>query len=102
SHTLPTGCPASPTRRSSDLAFPRARFRSTPLGTPCAALTIRDRGSRQRSHPVARYSVSFVLDCHCSCCRSLSALAATLTACPVRSEEHTSELQSRENLVCRL
>src|SRR5215475_5065981 len=22
--------------------------------------------------------------------------------CPVRSEEHTSELQSRENLVCRL
>src|SRR5690606_42045318 len=22
--------------------------------------------------------------------------------CPIRSEEHTSELQSRENLVCRL
>src|SRR5690606_41863822 len=30
---------------------------------------------------------------------STSSSAATL---PVRSEEHTSELQSRENLVCRL
>src|SRR5690606_41173154 len=25
-----------------------------------------------------------------------------LAKCPLRSEEHTSELQSRENLVCRL
>src|SRR5690606_41004666 len=29
-------------------------------------------------------------------------LAAMLFACVPRSEEHTSELQSRENLVCRL
>src|SRR5690606_41469148 len=27
---------------------------------------------------------------------------ATVLGCVVRSEEHTSELQSRENLVCRL
>src|SRR5207302_11159088 len=30
------------------------------------------------------------------------ATAAGLADCPTRSEEHTSELQSRENLVCRL
>src|SRR5579883_3533289 len=28
--------------------------------------------------------------------------AATSPSCSARSEEHTSELQSRENLVCRL
>src|SRR5690606_40455235 len=28
--------------------------------------------------------------------------SASTGSCPVRSEEHTSELQSRENLVCRL
>src|SRR5215475_1527745 len=27
---------------------------------------------------------------------------ATISAIPLKSEEHTSELQSRENLVCRL
>src|SRR5690606_39695408 len=34
----------------------------------------------------------------CSCC----AFPTTSPAAPPRSEEHTSELQSRENLVCRL
>src|SRR5207302_8228142 len=29
-------------------------------------------------------------------------LVANVSGLPVRSEEHTSELQSRENLVCRL
>src|SRR5690606_41448635 len=29
-------------------------------------------------------------------------LATSVTGCITRSEEHTSELQSRENLVCRL
>src|SRR5690606_41752199 len=32
----------------------------------------------------------------------VSSLPAPLPASPSRSEEHTSELQSRENLVCRL
>src|SRR5690606_41368991 len=31
-----------------------------------------------------------------------SLVALALTATTIRSEEHTSELQSRENLVCRL
>src|SRR5690606_40058095 len=33
---------------------------------------------------------------------AMKSLSATSTASPLRSEEHTSELQSRENLVCRL
>src|SRR5690606_40313921 len=31
-----------------------------------------------------------------------STLALPVISCKMRSEEHTSELQSRENLVCRL
>src|SRR5690606_40121751 len=34
-------------------------------------------------------------------CGSMLVLASSRARCP-RSEEHTSELQSRENLVCRL
>src|SRR5690606_41324459 len=35
-------------------------------------------------------------------CRKSAAASVRRTACARRSEEHTSELQSRENLVCRL
>src|SRR5690606_41676952 len=35
-------------------------------------------------------------------CRQASGRTTPAAACPGRSEEHTSELQSRENLVCRL
>src|SRR6266511_6169815 len=31
-----------------------------------------------------------------------SSSSRSMSRCPSRSEEHTSELQSRENLVCRL
>src|SRR5690606_41727872 len=34
--------------------------------------------------------------------QTVETLIATVTESAVRSEEHTSELQSRENLVCRL
>src|SRR5690606_40766849 len=34
--------------------------------------------------------------------RSATAVTSAISAAGVRSEEHTSELQSRENLVCRL
>src|SRR5690606_40313499 len=47
--------------------------------------------------------------CGCECrwwmsgkCGCLCVSAAWLCRCSCRSEEHTSELQSRENLVCRL
>src|SRR5690606_41698595 len=46
---------------------------------------------------------------HLPCLRAAAAIAdagggsdRALPGCPARSEEHTSELQSRENLVCRL
>src|SRR5690606_42023152 len=38
----------------------------------------------------------------CTSPREVSALPRTISTLSTRSEEHTSELQSRENLVCRL
>src|SRR3712207_7990397 len=37
-----------------------------------------------------------------SCLRALVSSSAALPAATIRSEEHTSELQSRQYLVCRL
>src|SRR5690606_39609216 len=87
----PPDPPSFPTRRSSDLNDLRAgcgvlqRDRTATLG----AL---DFAYRQRS-PVG-------LRCHHArgCCELLRREANDQP----RSEEHTSELQSRENLVCRL
>src|SRR3712207_7812238 len=42
----------------------------------------------------SRVASSVLLSCRCS--------TITPFGCPVRSEEHTSELQSRQYLVCRL
>src|SRR5690606_41966729 len=79
--------PSFPTRRSSDLTlvmsavFVPAAFLPGPTGI----------FYRQFSLTVA---TSIVLS-------GIVALTLTPALCP-RSEEHTSELQSRENLVCRL
>src|SRR5690606_41586807 len=84
--TTPTQTYTSfPTRRSSDL--PDARLGSRrPPGLP-ARQARRQRPMLQQS----LYGTTFLLllrPFHWTCC--------------TRSEEHTSELQSRENLVCRL
>src|SRR5690606_40562108 len=61
---------------------------------------IRERRSRidirkeQKVRPLVDASPLFWL--------SISQRALSFGAVPIRSEEHTSELQSRENLVCRL
>src|SRR5436309_9128925 len=60
-------------------------FRSRPVATSPRAFRTRPRGSPRRNR--SRDSDAAGLD-----------LASVLS----RSEEHTSELQSRENLVCRL
>src|SRR5690349_23843494 len=39
---------------------------------------------------------------HCLCCQGLSAWACKWRRTVSRSEEHTSELQSRRDIVCRL
>src|SRR5690606_39356022 len=81
-----------PTRRSSDLGQPRrelpARAGQAPLsaaGSPVARRDACGSGAAGR-HPEVRRPAG---------------AAGTLFR-PGRSEEHTSELQSRENLVCRL
>src|SRR5690349_22198000 len=74
-----------PTRRSSDLARPISS--STERGSrwmerpgPCCFSTIRQR--KLRARPMSS--------------------SGTARMAPTRSEEHTSELQSRRDLVCRL
>src|SRR5690606_41488208 len=91
-HALPH-LPSSPTRRSSDLiscatcrAFTR-RNSPTPGGTSCSrSSTCRRRRWRD---PWGSSPRAWARNWDFSPCCS-------------RSEEHTSELQSRENLVCRL
>src|SRR5690606_40826865 len=88
-----------PTRRSSDLAaaiFPsagraRARYRYRPRGF----------GKRR---PQASSEIPFLLlSLHGAGLIGIDQPALALGgAGSLRSEEHTSELQSRENLVCRL
>src|SRR5690606_41977108 len=89
-----------PTRRSSDLtgtystpSHP-AELRRAGLVRPGAAV-----GScgRPRCGRVDQWTVSTTDPCR----RTLPWTSSSSTRSP-RSEEHTSELQSRENLVCRL
>src|SRR5690606_40029235 len=84
-----------PTRRSSDLSFGRsATF------WPNRRSTARDTerpGRDCAGKAFARASVGS----SGSCGRTASLLPRGQVEC-LRSEEHTSELQSRENLVCRL
>src|SRR5690606_41508789 len=94
--------PSSPTRRSSDL-----------VGLLGAALDITDRKrmedalrlSEQRNAlalEVARLGAWTRWTRTPAGWRSTRARPGSAARRPARSEEHTSELQSRENLVCRL
>src|SRR5699024_12423956 len=72
---------SSPTRRSSDL-----------LGCPAAPRRIPRTPTRAMPRPRS---------C-CTCIPSACVPSSRYPAAPARSEEHTSELQSRFDLVCRL
>src|SRR5207302_9248482 len=77
-------------------------FRSRRRRGACAAPARRALFRRQRRHPVARRQGSRPCP-PCRCVRSgADGRGAAVPAHQQRSEEHTSELQSRENLVCRL
>src|SRR5690606_41945545 len=92
-HRLPH---SSPTRRSSDL---QARTRSSSL----RAGPSRDAGTGPAPNPVdqpAGPGGGIVVEAVRSSEETVGVEAGTDEL--VRSEEHTSELQSRENLVCRL
>src|SRR5690606_41426714 len=81
-----------PTRRSSDLSLPARGptcIRPSPVPlAPCVA-------------PSMAAPMKWPLKCR-SATRPLTKPKRTSAAASRRSEEHTSELQSRENLVCRL
>src|SRR5690606_41678196 len=86
--------PSFPTRRSSDLSSSRTarragKSRQAPTEpSPSCSSTTRSRCS---GRPKRQVSISW------------PATSSTCHALVIRrSEEHTSELQSRENLVCRL
>src|SRR5690606_40846974 len=90
-HAAPRDLPSFPTRRSSDLGFrPLEAVRAElleRLGETDAAATAFDRAAALPGN-----------DVEAAMLRERSAALRT----SARSEEHTSELQSRENLVCRL
>src|SRR3989475_13330400 len=83
-----------PTRRSSDLRF-RGRCQISAHRAPCSQVTA----------PVifpASYRRHIRLEDSASETRDSPCLSAGHRAVRLRSEEHTSELQSQSNLVCRL
>src|SRR5690606_40969624 len=80
-----------PTRRSSDLGAERADVH---VGTAAQLLPLRGRAAVDQREPHALSDSETGL-------RIVDALGY-LVGQLLRSEEHTSELQSRENLVCRL
>src|SRR5690606_39857268 len=88
--------PSLPTRRSSDL---------TPAPAQDGGATSRSRSEsttawvRSWAPSLASTRLMYTLVVPCE---MPSAAAISVLDLPSRSEEHTSELQSRENLVCRL
>src|SRR5690606_40921146 len=94
---LRRGLLSFPTRRSSDLSFSSSRSscgasirrKRSSQWLPCRSVWYR-KACRQSSPSRLR-----------SACSGWPHATPSFGAC-LRSEEHTSELQSRENLVCRL
>src|SRR5690606_41834977 len=87
-----------PTRRSSDLKLKPCRYPAPTSGTPAKPKAAAPPGGSTagaaKAPKLARRSASAAADG--------SEVCAGASAGQVRSEEHTSELQSREKLVCRL
>src|SRR5690606_39933627 len=101
SSSAPSDFHPFPTRRSSDLALAvRDRVENLPLGHLAeAVVVIRGRGA----HAVLlRDAVAVAERAVAGLAIDRETLATVREEFGVRSEEHTSELQSRENLVCRL
>src|SRR3712207_8684112 len=73
--------------------FPYTTLFRSPAGTAPTALPTTERGRRMRARLLAAAREAFERD---------GFLAARVTDISARSEEHTSELQSRQYLVCRL
>src|SRR5690606_40507386 len=89
--------PSFPTRRSSDLADPPAQ---PPAPDPRAPRTASRHRPPADSPPAPQQRTSHTQQAHAP--PGAPAPRPPPRGRPLRSEEHTSELQSRENLVCRL
>src|SRR5688572_29227565 len=106
------GCSPPASRSPARAAGPSCRLRNhltainpttstIPVGvaTACGRRTVR-RQSASRCRPARSHSTTGCRDCRQ---RTLPAIRVTSSsAAATRSEEHTSELQSQSNLVCRL
>src|SRR5206468_12302849 len=96
-HPAPTHPPSFPTRRSSDLTDDSPSIAQNTLARsrdPCACT------SRATSHsPTAIKQIMNSRGPHAPA--MVTKKLCRITSAP-RSEEHTSELQSRSDLVCRL
>src|SRR5207302_8808452 len=92
--------PPFPTRRSSDLSVNRCR----PSLAICAAATVVTLAIAACSHdlPNAPNAAPPPSSAQASHIHIMPLIGHALPGSAPRSEEHTSELQSRENLVCRL
>src|SRR5690606_41803989 len=86
-----------PTRRSSDLALLRSSQLRSILANRFRCCLAPLRSEVYWRHPIG----SHLRHCHCDCHYHWFQGNSLCRLC-LRSEEHTSELQSRENLVCRL
>src|SRR5690606_40835404 len=82
-----------PTRRSSDLSGASHLLQRQESGTP---------GFRRAEISYKRVAITRLVVEHEPVIQFLSTVLSTHFLGRKRSEEHTSELQSRENLVCRL
>src|SRR5439155_26743681 len=92
SHRLHRDLHSFPTRRSSDLLCNRCSRARSPASAPC--------GSSKRSAPMR--PTHGCIRPHPARCLGRSTESRKTRARHFRSEEHTSELQSRGHLVCRL
>src|SRR5690606_40447546 len=100
-HAVPRSLLSSPTRRSSDLDQARAQDVTSKLSRLNAEISHLEGLRRQLDDAKVLYELAESENDAASLVEvgaEITALAKAIS----RSEEHTSELQSRENLVCRL
>src|SRR5688572_31841922 len=72
-----------------------------PEPTEIYTLSLHDALPISGARPASKSSVTW-LRASCSCCATRLPALLSFRLCARRSEEHTSELQSQSNLVCRL